>query len=107
MSDGPDVYSAGGARKVLGGISRQRFHQLASKPDFPTYRQLEIGRVWDGAEIRAWAISRNGAPLAGRKVLKALYAYRERGVLADAARAGGVAQSTATRWMRQIGVLDD
>jgi predicted DNA-binding transcriptional regulator AlpA len=38
------------------GVTRQRVHQLSERHDFPApHAILSVGRIWDGAEIRAWA----------------------------------------------------
>nr|MDT0662329.1 hypothetical protein [Micromonospora sp. DSM 115978] len=38
------------------GVTRQRVHQLSERHDFPApYTVLSVGRIWDGAKIRAWA----------------------------------------------------
>lgn len=41
------------------GLVRQRVYQLTEQPDFPApVAVLSIGKVWDGAEVRAWANER-------------------------------------------------
>jgi prophage regulatory protein len=38
------------------GVSRQRAHQLAERPGFPTpYATLEQGRVWRTTQFVRWA----------------------------------------------------
>jgi predicted DNA-binding transcriptional regulator AlpA len=42
-------------RVQLGGISRQRVHQLARRPTFPRpVADLAQGRVWHADDIEAW-----------------------------------------------------
>ncbi|MEU8816049.1 DNA-binding protein [Actinoplanes sp. NPDC048796] len=42
-------------RLRLGGITRQRVHQLALRDDWPEpYDELIQGRVWRAADIEAW-----------------------------------------------------
>jgi prophage regulatory protein len=39
----------------LGGISRQRVHQLTHRPDFPTpVADLDQGKVWLADDVTAW-----------------------------------------------------
>lgn len=47
-----------GAQEVaeLLGVSRQRVHQLAERPDFPRpVATLAAGKIWRGEDVRAWA----------------------------------------------------
>lgn len=38
------------------GVSRQRVQQLINRPDFPKpYAVLEMGKVWDRADVETWA----------------------------------------------------
>lgn len=38
------------------GVSKQRAHQLAAKPDFPApITEDDRGRVWDQRDLVAWA----------------------------------------------------
>jgi predicted DNA-binding transcriptional regulator AlpA len=38
------------------GVSRQRVHQLLTRPDFPRpIADLGIGKVWERSAIEAWA----------------------------------------------------
>jgi prophage regulatory protein len=38
------------------GVTRQRVHDLAKRPDFPEpAATLAVGRIWLVAEVRAWA----------------------------------------------------
>jgi hypothetical protein len=38
------------------GVPRQRVHQPSERHDFPApYAILSVGRIRDGAKIRAWA----------------------------------------------------
>ncbi|MEU4243156.1 DNA-binding protein [Actinoplanes sp. NPDC026619] len=51
-------------RVQLGGVSRQRVHQITSRPDFPApVADLVQGRVWLAADVDAW-IARRRRPLA-------------------------------------------
>jgi prophage regulatory protein len=37
------------------GVSRQRVHQLAARPDFPRpAAELTAGKVWESTAIEAW-----------------------------------------------------
>jgi prophage regulatory protein len=50
-------------RVRLGGVSRQRVHQITKRPDFPApVADLVQGRVWLTADIDAW-IARRRPPL--------------------------------------------
>ncbi|ACZ29565.1 phage transcriptional regulator, AlpA [Xylanimonas cellulosilytica DSM 15894] len=41
---------------ALLGVSRQRVHQLTSRPDFPApIAVLAMGKVWRTADVLAWA----------------------------------------------------
>lgn len=98
----PDVYGPAECARAL-GVSGARFRVLKARPDFPAARELEIGHVWDGAEIRAYAIQRKPkgrGRFAGRPVLDGLRAWRRTGVLAEAAREVGVDPATLTRWLK-------
>ena len=45
----------GEIRERLGGISRQRVHQITSKSTFPKpYDELRMGKVWQIDEVEAW-----------------------------------------------------
>lgn len=60
VSNGPCVgsYEIG----ELLGVSRQRVHQLAQKPDFPAPAAvLALGAVWRTSDVRAWAEARGRA----------------------------------------------
>lgn len=51
-------------RKLL-GVVRQRAYQITQHPSFPApLAVLGIGKVWDGAAVRAWAAARAGKPIA-------------------------------------------
>ncbi|SCL14116.1 hypothetical protein GA0074694_0625 [Micromonospora inyonensis] len=42
------------------GVSRQRAAILVDRPDFPApIDTLSVGRIWDAAEVRAYAARRN------------------------------------------------
>ena len=42
-------------RVMLGGISRQRVHQITSRADFPKpVEELAQGKVWDRADVEHW-----------------------------------------------------
>lgn len=42
------------------GVSRQRVHQLASRPDFPVpAAELASGKVWESEAIEAWRRQRS------------------------------------------------
>lgn len=97
----PDAAGSHEVRQILGGISRTRLAQIQKEhPDFPAYRELEIGRVWDRAAVKAWQLART------RPRRKAIYVlrmvYGRTGNLAGAARSAGVSVSTARRWMREL-----
>lgn len=41
------------------GVSRQRVHQLVTRPDFPApVVKLAMGSVWSAEEVRQWARAR-------------------------------------------------
>ena len=41
--------------RLLLNVSRQRAYQVTSKLSFPApLADLEQGKVWDGAQVRAW-----------------------------------------------------
>jgi predicted DNA-binding transcriptional regulator AlpA len=43
----------------LFGVSRTRVQQLTKREDFPVpLAELALGRVWDGAAVRAWATAK-------------------------------------------------
>lgn len=45
--------------EVFGGISRQRVNQLTTRADFPRpLVELRMGKVWDLADVEAWAESK-------------------------------------------------
>lgn len=96
----PDVVGAAEAAEII-GVTPRRLRQLSVAYDgrFPVARTLEIGRVWDRAEIAAWAADRSGIQLA------ALRAYRQTGAVARAADVAGVSWTTAKRWLRQLDAL--
>ena len=40
---------------MLGGISRQRVHELAARPDFPQpVARLSAGMIWRRADVEDW-----------------------------------------------------
>lgn len=46
--------------QMFGGISRQRAHQLTSRPDFPKpVVKLKAGSVWLTEDVVAWAKSKD------------------------------------------------
>lgn len=96
---GPDVYGAAEARAALGGISQPRLQQLADRDDFPAFATLEIGRVWDGAEIRAYALARRGGRFEGKPVLASLVAFRAGMTYAQIGRQASVAPTTVANWI--------
>lgn len=52
----PPLVSAPEAAEILGGISRQRVHQLRSNPHFPApLFELRTGPVWDARAIEKFA----------------------------------------------------
>lgn len=97
----PDVAGPAEVRKLLGGISRQRLAQLrAEHDDFPEHVELEIGRVWDRAAIRAWQQARTYPK---RKAMYVLVThYKRHGQLGYAARAAKIHTTTARRWLREL-----
>nr|GID84496.1 hypothetical protein Ade03nite_34200 [Actinoplanes derwentensis] len=56
------VYYFMGAHEVrvrLGGISRQRVHQLTTRADFPTpIADLMQGKVWLASDVEQWIKTR-------------------------------------------------
>jgi transcriptional regulator of acetoin/glycerol metabolism len=107
LTSGPDVVGPAEARQILGprkpgGISRQRLHQLIQDPAFPPYTELEIGRVWNRADVLAFHLSRTEPRRA--TMIVAVATYRATGIVADAARAAGVQRYTVRRWLRELGI---
>jgi hypothetical protein len=98
--DGPDVIGPAEAAQII-GVGPRRFQTIirAYGERFPAARELEIGRVWDRAEIAAWAADRSGTQLA------ALRAYRRTGTVARAADVAGVSWSTAKKWLKTLRAL--
>jgi prophage regulatory protein len=46
----------GEIRRMLGGISQQRAHQIVNHKDFPQpYAVLDMGKVWKRADVEVWA----------------------------------------------------
>lgn len=44
-------------RVMLGGVSRERVHQLTRRPDFPQpVAVLRMGKVWTAAAVKAWIV---------------------------------------------------
>lgn len=42
-------------RMRLGGISRQRVHQITSRPDFPApIANLAQGKIWQAEDVEKW-----------------------------------------------------
>ena len=42
-------------RAILGGVSRQRVHQLTSRADFPApVADLALGKVWSAEDVEVW-----------------------------------------------------
>jgi hypothetical protein len=102
LSVGPDVVGPAEARELLGGISRQRMHQLERHQEFPPHTELEIGRVWHRVDVIAFQQAR--LEPRRRLIVRALTTYRATGVIAEAARAAGVRPYTVRRWFRELGV---
>lgn len=103
----PDVVGPAEARALIGNVSRQRFHQLRAKPHqdagpFPQPIRLEIGDVYDRAEVLAWHLDRTWP--GRKKKLSFLMGYRHHGILSRACRTAGIADSTGRRWLRALGV---
>ncbi|WP_232344003.1 helix-turn-helix transcriptional regulator [Actinoplanes awajinensis] len=43
--------------RLILGLSRQRIHQLADRPDFPKpFQELAMGRVWLEEDIENWSL---------------------------------------------------
>lgn len=99
---GPDVVGSGEIQKLL-GVGRERVRQLAQRPDFPAYTELEIGRVWDRKSVVAWQRDRTSHGRNRRR--QVLAAYRRTGRVADAARAADVSRRTARRWLEELDAL--
>jgi hypothetical protein len=108
---GPDVYGPAEVQRILGGVTRQRLHQIrrqyrgpgAPPPGpFPTPTPLEIGNVWDGPLIRAWQQART------RPRRRAMYVlatqYGRHGNVSKAARSAGIHRTTAVSWLRELGM---
>ena len=101
-SPAPDVVGPAEARAII-GCNRQRFHVLSKRPDVPASRELEIGRVWDRAAVKAWQQARTEPRRRAIYVLRTAYA-RNGGKLNAAARSAGVHPNTARRWLRDLGI---
>jgi predicted DNA-binding transcriptional regulator AlpA len=99
-TDLPDVVGTAEAAQII-GVTPRRLQQIIRAYDgrFPVARELEIGRVWDRAEIEAWTQDRSGTRLA------ALRAYRRTGTVARAADVAGVSWTTAKGWLVKLRVL--
>jgi hypothetical protein len=98
--DGPDVVGSAEAAQIIGVTPRRLQYIIRAYGErFPAARELEIGRVWDRAEIAAWAADRSGTQLA------ALRAYRRTGTVARAADVAGVSWSTAKAWLKRLRAL--
>jgi predicted DNA-binding transcriptional regulator AlpA len=99
-TDLPDVVGAAEAARII-GVTPRRLYQISGAygARFPAPRELEIGRVWDRAEIEAWTADRSGAQLA------ALRAYRKTGTVARAADVAGVSWPTAKAWLVKLRVI--
>ena len=42
-------------RAILGGVSRQRVHQLTARADFPApVADLALGKVWSAEDVEVW-----------------------------------------------------
>lgn len=97
---GPDVVGPAEACKIL-GVNKRRLnairHQATHADTFPQPTELEMGPVWDRAEIKAWAYDRSG------RRLTVLRAYRATGSTTEAAQAVGCDSSTARRWLKSLG----
>ena len=53
---------------ALLGISRQRTQQLVNKAGFPApVAELAMGKVWDAADVRDWAIADGRIPAEGSR----------------------------------------
>lgn len=66
----PDIVGAGEVAIML-GVSRQRVHQLAARPDFPEpVRKLRATMVWRGVDIRAYAARRKMGASGPRQLRK-------------------------------------
>jgi prophage regulatory protein len=54
-TEGPSLMGAHEIRVRLGGVSRQRAHQITTRADFPKpLIRLAQGKVWDEKEVDAW-----------------------------------------------------
>jgi prophage regulatory protein len=57
------VVGAAEIGRMFGGVSRQRVQQIVNREDFPEpYAVLDMGKVWQRADVEAWARGR-GRPL--------------------------------------------
>jgi predicted DNA-binding transcriptional regulator AlpA len=95
---GPDVYGPAEARALL-GVGQARLYKLSHRGDFPACTELEIGRVWDGAEVRAYKLARRGGRYEGRPVLASLIAFRSGMSYAQIGRQANVAPTTVAAWI--------
>lgn len=97
---GPDVVGTTEAAAII-GVSVRRLaaivdHPARGRAPFPTATQLERMRVWDRAEVQAWAQDRTGRALA------VLRAHRAGLPIRDVAAAGDVTPGTARKWLRGL-----
>lgn len=66
----PEYVGVGEAASIL-GVSRQRVHQLASRPGFPEpVLRLKATPVWRQADVRAFAAQRKGSAKRPLSVVK-------------------------------------
>jgi hypothetical protein len=101
----PDVVGSAEARRMLGGVSRQRFSELRGEDRaFPPARELAGGPVWDRATMLAYAQDRHERTRYGRGArTRLLQSFRKRPSIYAAAKSCGVPQSTARRWLIEAG----
>lgn len=106
MPAGPDVVGSAEARALLGGIGRVRFKALVDRADFPDFTELEIGRVYDRAEVTAWMLTRPRGPkplYRGKPLLRALRLYRSGMTVRQVAAEIEVHPTTIDRWLAVLG----
>jgi predicted DNA-binding transcriptional regulator AlpA len=98
---GPDVMGMNEIARLF-KVSRQRMWVIrAESPYFPKPRRLSMGDVFDASEVRAFKHGREHPRR--RRIGLVVQAYNRGLNIADAAREAGVPQSTARKWLIDMG----
>lgn len=97
----PDVAGPAEVRRLIGNVTGERLRQIIrDHPEFPAYRTLVIGRVWDRAAVKAWQFARTNPRR--RQMVRLVAHYRRHGILAAAARHVDIHETTARAWLREL-----